>query len=52
MVLSAHWYDSLDIIALNLVKKWLGINPLGLSVPWLDSLDIFSFQTTKKIGRD
>ena len=48
MGLSAPWSDSLNIIALKTVKKWIGINPMGLSAPGSDSLDIISFQTTKK----
>ena len=47
MGLSAPWADSLDIIALQLVKKWMGINPMGLSAPWDDYLDIISLQTDK-----
>ena len=47
MVLSAPRSGSLDIIAFRPVKKWLGINPMGLSVPWYNSLDIIAFQITK-----
>ena len=47
MSLSAPWADSLDIIALNPVKKIPEINPMGLSAPWSDSIDIFALQTAK-----
>ena len=52
MGLSAPLGDYLDIIALQTVKKRLGINPMGLSVPWYDSFDIISFQTTKINGQE
>ena len=47
MGLSAPWADSLEIIALHLVEKWLGINPMGLSVTWANSIDIIAFYTDK-----
>ena len=33
MGLSAPWADSIDVIALLTVKKWLGINPMVISAP-------------------
>ena len=47
MGLSSPCNDSPGIIALKLVKKWLGINPMVLIVPWDDSLDIIALQTDK-----
>ena len=47
MVLSAPWAESLDIIALQTVKKLPWVNPMVISVPMVDSLDIISFQTAK-----
>ena len=52
MGISAPWAESVDIIALHTVLKWLGINPMRLSVPWANSLDIIAAQTAKKIDRD
>ena len=49
MGLSAPWVGSLDIISLQPVKKWMGINPMGLSAPWADSLGIIDFHTAKTI---
>ena len=46
------WYDSLDNIALYPVKKWPGINPMGLSAPRVDSLGIIALQTTREVARD
>ena len=43
MVLSAHWADSLVIIALQPVKELLGNNPMGCSAPWSETLDIIAF---------
>ena len=42
MGMSTPRSDSLEIIALQPVKKRLGINPMGRSAPWDDSLDIIS----------
>ena len=47
MDLSAPWGDFIDIIALRLVKKLLGINPMVFSAPWASSLDIIALQTAK-----
>ena len=47
--LSAPWADSLVVIALKPVKKWLDINPMGHSAPGDDSLDIIALQIAKKI---
>ena len=47
MVLSAPWADSNDIIALQTVKTFPRVNPMGLSVSMADSLDTISFQTDK-----
>ena len=47
MGLSAPWDDSLDIIALQPVKKCLEINQMGVSVPCSNSLYINFFQTDK-----
>ena len=49
MGLSSPWDDSLVIISLQTVKKWLGINPMGLINPWEDSPFVVSLQTTKII---
>ena len=35
------------IIALQRVKKWLGINLMGFSAPWYNSIDIIVLQTAK-----
>ena len=50
MGLSSPWADSIDIIALHPVKKWLGINPMVISVPWDDSIDIIAFRTANING--
>ena len=42
MGLSAPWSNSLEIIDLHPVKKWLGIDPMGLNAPWYDSLYIIA----------
>ena len=47
MGLSAPWDDYLDIIDLQPVKKWIGVNPLGLSYPWSKSIDIIDFHKAK-----
>ena len=47
MGLSAPRANSPDIISLQIVKKWLGINPMGTIVPWENSLDIIAFQKAK-----
>ena len=47
MDLSSPWDDSLDIIALQPVKKWLRINKMGLSSPWANYIDIITLQTAK-----
>ena len=47
MGLSDPWDESLDIISLLTVKKWLEINPTGLSAPWDNSIDIIALQTDK-----
>ena len=47
MSLSAPWADSINIIALQTVKTFPRVNPMGLSVPMADSLDIIAFQTAK-----
>ena len=47
MSLSAPWYDSLDIIDLNPVKKILWINSMGIRSPWSNSLDINALQPVK-----
>ena len=47
MGLSDPRYESLDIIALQPVKKWLGINPMGISAPWADSIDIIALHKAK-----
>ena len=47
MGLIAPWFDSLDIIALQPVKKLLWVNRIGLSVPMENYLDIIAFQTAK-----
>ena len=49
MGLSDPWDDSLDIIALQTVQKWSGINPMGLNVPWSNSIGIIVVQTAKKV---
>ena len=40
--------DSLGIIALQPVKKSIGIKPTGLSAPWADFIDIIALNTVKK----
>ena len=40
MGLIGPWYNPLVIIALQPVKKMLGINPIGHSDTWGDSPDI------------
>ena len=47
MVVSDPWSDSIDIIALNTVLKYIGINQMGLSAPWAESLVITSLQSVK-----
>ena len=51
MILSSPWDDSLDITAMQSVKKMLGINPMRLSAPREDSLGNVSLNTTAKIAR-
>ena len=51
MGLSAPRADSLDITALGIVKKWIGINPMCLSTPWAYSLDIIALNPVKKYQR-
>ena len=48
MGLIAPWVDSLVIIYLQPVKKWIGINPMGLSAPWDGSIDIIALKRDKK----
>ena len=40
--------DSLSIIALQPVKKFPGIKPMGLSDPWFYSLDIIALNPVLK----
>ena len=40
MGISAPWSDSHDIIALQPVRKLLGIKPMECSDHWVDALDI------------
>ena len=47
MGLSAPWEESFDVIALQPLKNWPGINPIGLSIPWANSLGIINFKTAK-----
>ena len=44
MGLSSPWADSLDIIALNPVKKLPWVIPMVLSIPMDDSIDIIDLQ--------
>ena len=50
MVLSAPWSDSLVIIFLQPVKKWLGINPMGPSAPCADYLGVIPLDPVNKKG--
>ena len=52
MVVSAPRSNSLDNIALQTVKKLLGINPMGISAPRSDSLEIIALQIVTQILRD
>ena len=47
MGLNSPWAKSIDIIALQLVKKWLVIKSMGLSVFCANSIDIITFQTAE-----
>ena len=47
MGLSALMADSLEIIAPYPVKKFIGINPMGLSKPWDNSLYINALNPVK-----
>ena len=47
MSLIAPWVESLDIIALNPVKKILGINPMVLSSHWAYALDVIALRLVK-----
>ena len=47
MIISYPWADSIDIIALKIVTKILGINPTVLGAPRVDSLVIIAFQTAE-----
>ena len=44
MGLSDPRSDSLEIIALQKVKKMIGINPIGISAPWANSIDIIDLK--------
>ena len=48
MGLSAPRADSLEIIALQPVRKFIGINPTRLIDPWSGALDIIDLNTFKK----
>ena len=48
MGLSAPRADSLEIIALQPVRKFIGINPTRLIDPWSGALDIINLNTLKK----
>ena len=39
--------DSLGIIALRPVKKWIGVNRMSLSTPWEYSIDIIALKPEK-----
>ena len=52
MGLSDPWAESLDIISLQPVKKWIGVNPMGLSAPRINSLVIVFCRQFKKLQRD
>ena len=44
MGLSSPLDNYIDIITLEPVKKWPGVNPMRLSAPWADSLGIIPFK--------
>ena len=48
MGLSDPRSDSIEIIALQPVKKLIGINPMRLSSRWEESLDIIALKSVKK----
>ena len=47
MVLSAPWDDSLDIITLQQIHKFQGMNPMGLSASWSNSIEMIPLQPEK-----
>ena len=48
MVISAPRANSIEIMALQTIKKLIGIPLMRLSVPWSDSIDNISLKTVKK----
>ena len=52
MGISAPWAEPIYIIALNPVKKWLGINLMALSAPSYNYIDIIALKTSKTISMD
>ena len=51
MSFSDPWADSIDIIALQPVEKWIGIIPMILSAPRDNSLVNILLQIVKKVAK-